>query len=88
MSHGAEVIADGCIHCYGPLRGRALAGARGDSKARIFTTDFGPELVSIAGIYRTYEQGIPENIAARAAHVRLVGQDEQQTLQAEPISFG
>lgn len=85
VSHGAEVIADGSIHCYGPLRGRALAGAQGDARARIFSTDFGPELVSIAGMYRTFEKGIPENVAGKPAQAWLHGQDDQQTLTIAPL---
>lgn len=85
MSNGAEVIADGSIHCYGPLRGRALAGAQGNTAARIVTTNFGPELVSIAGIYRTFEQGIPESVAGRAAHVRLSASGTEQKLGIEPL---
>ncbi|HRH74536.1 MAG TPA: septum site-determining protein MinC [Zoogloea sp.] len=85
MSPGSEVIADGCIHCYGPLRGRALAGARGDTSARIFSTNFGPELVSIAGVYRTFERGIPQAVAGRSAHVRLSGSDNLHTLEIMPL---
>jgi len=85
MSNGAEVIADGSIHCYGPLRGRALAGAQGNTAARIVTTNFGPELVSIAGIYRTFEQGIPESVAGRAAHVRLSASGTEQKLGIESL---
>lgn len=81
MSPGSEIIADGSIHVYGPLRGRALAGARGDTSARIFSTNFGPELVSIAGVYRTFERGIPQTVAGRTAQVRLTGSDSQHTLE-------
>ena len=56
VANGAEVIADGNIHIYGGLRGRAMAGAQGDEKARIFVSDFRPELVAIAGQYRVFEQ--------------------------------
>ena len=55
VSQGAEVIADGNVHVYGPLRGKAMAGARGDATARIFTTQLDPELVAIAGVYRVIE---------------------------------
>jgi septum site-determining protein MinC len=48
---GAEVIADGCVHVYGRLRGRAIAGARGDASARIFARQMEAELVAVAGIY-------------------------------------
>lgn len=60
VNSGAEVIADGSIHIYAPLRGRALAGASGNTQARIFTTQLEAELVSIAGIYRTFENGYPD----------------------------
>ena len=56
VANGAEVIADGNIHIYGSLRGRAMAGAQGDEKARIFVSDFRAELVAIAGQYRVFEQ--------------------------------
>jgi len=54
-ANGAEVIADGSIHVYGSLRGRAMAGAQGDESARIFCSDFRAELVAIAGHYRVFE---------------------------------
>lgn len=85
MSPGSEVIADGSIHCYGHLRGRALAGARGDTSARIFSTNFGPELVSIAGVYRTFERGIPQAVAGRGAQVKLTGSDNLHTLEITPL---
>lgn len=87
MSNGSEVIADGSIHCYGPLYGRVLAGAQGHSGARIITTNFGPELVSIAGIYRTFEQGIPANVAGKPATVRLAGTGTEQKLAIEPLQL-
>lgn len=87
MSNGAEVIADGSIHCFGPLRGRALAGAQGNPAARIVATNFGPELVSVAGVYRTFERGIPEPIAGRAAQVRLTTSGQDQTLDIAPLQL-
>lgn len=74
VSFGAEVIADGSIHVYAPLRGRAIAGARGDTSARIFSTCLEPQLVSIAGIYRTTETPLPDNVRGRPAQVRLDGE--------------
>lgn len=68
VSAGAEVIADGCIHVYGALRGRALAGVQGDTDARIFCRDFGAELVSIAGTYKVAED-IKETLLNRAVQV-------------------
>jgi septum site-determining protein MinC len=73
VNNGAELIADGSIHVYAPLRGRALAGASGNAEARIFTLSMEAELVSIAGIYRTFESGLPKDLAKNAAQVRLAG---------------
>lgn len=73
VNNGAEVIADGSIHVYAPLRGRALAGASGNANARIFALCMEPELVSIAGIYRTFENGFPKEHAKQAAQIRLDG---------------
>lgn len=87
LSNGAEVIADGNIHCYGPLRGRAIAGAQGDTSARILSSNFGPELVAIAGVYRTFEKGVPESVAAKGAQVRLRGTPDQQKLDIEPLQL-
>lgn len=56
VSPGAEVVADGCVHVYGVLRGRAIAGARGDTSARIFCRRFEAELVAVAGVYAVAEQ--------------------------------
>ncbi len=82
VSPGAEVIADGSIHCYGPLRGRAIAGAQGDHSARILASNFGPELVSIAGVYRTFERGIPESFAGKATQVQLSAADHTLNIEA------
>jgi septum site-determining protein MinC len=87
ISPGSEVIADGNIHCFGPLAGRALAGARGDASARIITTCFGPELVAVAGIYRTFERGVPENIAGRAVIVRMKPSAKNQSIVIEPLQI-
>jgi septum site-determining protein MinC len=74
VSFGAEVIADGSIHVYAPLRGRAIAGARGDIGARIFSSCMEPQLVSIAGIYRTTETPLPDAVVGKLAQVRLAGE--------------
>jgi septum site-determining protein MinC len=71
VNPGAEVIADGSIHVYAPLKGRALAGARGDVSARIFTTHLEAELVSIAGVYRTFDTALDAALARKPAQVRL-----------------
>jgi len=73
VNFGAEVLADGHIHVYAPLRGRAVAGARGNTEARIFSTCMEPQLVSIAGTYRTIDTALPTDVAAKPAQVRLAG---------------
>jgi septum site-determining protein MinC len=72
VNAGAEIIADGHIHVYAPLRGKAMAGARGNTEARIFALSLEAELISIAGIYRTSENPLPANIKGKPAQVRLV----------------
>ncbi|QOW23993.1 septum site-determining protein MinC [Lysobacter sp. H23M47] len=76
---GAEVISDGSVHIYGPLRGRALAGARGNEQARIFCREFHAELVAIAGHYKVLED-IPADLRGRPVQVWL--QDGQIHLAA------
>ncbi|MBE7367552.1 septum site-determining protein MinC [Ramlibacter pallidus] len=71
VNPGAEVIADGHIHVYAPLRGKAIAGARGDAQARILTLCLEPELVSIAGVYRTSENPLPPQLLGKPAQIRL-----------------
>jgi septum site-determining protein MinC len=71
---GAEVMADGCVHIYGALRGRALAGARGEKTARVFCREFNAELVSIAGVFRVFEV-IPADLAGQPVQARLKGDD-------------
>jgi septum site-determining protein MinC len=73
VNNGAEVIADGSIHIYAPLRGRALAGASGDVGARIFALSMEAELVSIAGMYRTFDDGLPKNLVQQPVQVSLDG---------------
>ena len=73
VSHGAEIIAEGHIHVYAPLRGRAVAGASGNIDARILCTCMEPELICIAGIYRTAEQSLPDDLIGKPAQVRLAG---------------
>lgn len=81
VSHGAEVIADGSIHVYAPLRGKAIAGATGDVNARIFATCMEPELISVAGIYQTTDPPLPVEVRGKSAQVRLDG----ETLVIEAI---
>jgi septum site-determining protein MinC len=74
VAAGAEVMADGCLHIYGPLRGRAMAGARGDAAARVFCQEFDSELVSIAGVFRVFET-IPAELAGMPVQAWLAGED-------------
>ncbi len=83
VSPGAEVIADGNIHVYGPLRGKAMAGAQGDENARIFATRLDAELVAVAGVYRVIEARLPTEVHDRAATVRL----EHGQLQLLPLAI-
>lgn len=71
VNPGAEVLADGHIHVYAPLRGKAIAGARGFTGARIFAQSMDPELISIAGVYRTSENPLPADVRGRPAQVSL-----------------
>ncbi len=80
VSKGAELIADGNIHIYGPMRGRALAGANGNLNARIFIHSMQAELVSVAGIYRTFEQELPTHLNHKAVQVFL--QDNRLVISA------
>ena len=75
VSEGAEVIADGNIHVYAPLRGRALAGESGDKAARIFAQSMQAELVSVAGIYRVFEQNLPPHLHKHAVKIELQEDD-------------
>jgi len=74
VAAGAEVMADGCVHIYGPLRGRVMAGAHGDTDARVFCQTFNAELVSIAGIFRVFET-IPPELAGVPVQAWLAGED-------------
>jgi len=78
VNMGAEVVADGNIHVYAPLRGKAMAGASGNTQARIFSLCLEPELISIAGVYRTSENPLPADVQGKPAQVRLSndGQDK------------
>lgn len=89
VSAGAEVIADGSIHIYAPLRGKALAGATGNAAARVFCTCFEAELVSVAGMYRTFEDGVPEKLRGQPVSVWLEdGSEEgQHLLRMEALSL-
>tara|TARA_B110000503_G_scaffold112062_2_gene167896 strand:+ start:292 stop:1038 length:747 start_codon:yes stop_codon:yes gene_type:complete len=82
VSQGAEVIADGNIHIYGPLRGKAMAGALGQTDARIFTTSLDAELLAIAGVYRVIEGALPSNVHRKPSMIYL----KDDVLSIEPLS--
>lgn len=77
---GAEVIADGNVHVYAPLRGRALAGVMGFEGARIFCKELRAELVSVAGLYRVSED-LPQDVQGASVQIRLAGRQ----LLIEPL---
>ena len=87
VNAGAEVIADGHIHIYAALRGKAIAGARGNSEARIFAQAMEPELISIAGIYRTSENALPKDVWGQAAQVSLQSGPEGDKLLVSPLKL-
>ncbi|MGE3919689.1 MAG: septum site-determining protein MinC [Gammaproteobacteria bacterium] len=78
VSHGAEILADGHIHVYGPVRGRVLAGVMGDSSARIFCKSLDAELISIAGRYK-----VSENIPSteQDAYIQILLDDDQLKIE-------
>ena len=80
VSSGAEVMADGHIHIYGALRGRALAGVKGKREARVFCQQMDAELVAVAGHYR-----ISENIAAQYKDKAVQVFLDQEDLCIEPL---
>ena len=80
VSQGAELIADGNIHVYAPMRGRALAGAGGNRNARIFIHSMQAELVSVAGIYRNFEQDLPDHLHKKPVQISL--QDDRLVISA------
>jgi septum site-determining protein MinC len=84
VNPGAEIAADGNIHVYGTLRGKAMAGARGNVNARIFALNLDPELVSIAGVYRTSENPLAPDVRGKCAQVRL-SDDGQEKLLFEAL---
>ena len=85
VNPGAEVIADGHIHVYAPLRGRAIAGARGNADARVFALSMEPELISIAGLYGTGETPLLAAVWGKPTQVRLAAASEGNRLVFDPL---
>ena len=82
VSPGAEVIADGHVHVYGTLGGRAIAGARGRRDAGIFTLELRAELVAVSGIYRTFEDGVPAQHAGKPVRISLEADADTLSMRA------
>ncbi|WP_416547082.1 septum site-determining protein MinC [Limnohabitans sp. DCL3] len=87
VNAGAEVIADGHIHVYGALRGKAIAGARGNTQAKIFAQVMEPELISIAGVYRTSENALPQDVWGQVAQVSLQSGPDGDKLLISALKF-
>ncbi|WP_291917625.1 septum site-determining protein MinC [Limnohabitans sp.] len=85
VNAGAEVIADGHIHIYGTLRGKAIAGARGNGDAQIFAQVMEPELISIAGVYRTSENPLSKDVLGKPAQVSLQSGPDGDKLLITPL---
>ncbi|RKG37065.1 septum site-determining protein MinC [Acinetobacter rongchengensis] len=83
INSGSEVIASGNIHIYGSVRGRVIAGAGGNTAARIFCHSLEAELVSIAGTYCVADD-IPQDVVKKAVHIHL---NDQQELVFEALQF-
>ena len=82
VSDNAEIIASGNIHVYSEARGRLIAGNNGNKKSRIFVMKFNPVLISIAGIYRTLDSKLPDNIHNKSVQVFL---GEKERLNIVPL---
>jgi len=82
VSPGAEVIADGHVHVYGTLGGRAIAGARGRRDAGIFTLELRAELVAVSGIYRTFEDGVPAQHTGKPVRISLEADADTLSMRA------
>ena len=87
VNAGAEVIADGHIHVYGILRGKAIAGARGNVHAQIFAQVMEPELISIAGVYRTSENPLSKDVLGKPAQVVLQSGPDGDKLLITPLKI-
>lgn len=87
VNAGAEVISDGHIHVYGTLRGKAIAGARGNGDAQIFAQVMEPELISIAGVYRTSENPLPKDVLGKNAQVSLHSGPDGDKLLFTPFNI-
>jgi septum site-determining protein MinC len=86
VNAGAELIADGHIHVYAPLRGRAIAGAMGNIHARVFAMSMASEMIGIAGIYDTGDQPLHKSVFGKPAQISLASGPEGSRLVVEEIN--
>lgn len=82
VAHGAEVIASGNIYVHGPLRGKAIAGAKGNANAFIIATEFDAELIAIAGVYSVIEEPTANPHHKQSVLIQLEG----ESLKFDPLS--
>jgi septum site-determining protein MinC len=85
VSYGAEVKADGDIHLYAPMRGRAHAGAQGRKDARIYCHSLQAQVLAIAGVFRTTDEPLPDGVAGQPAVVRLHSDEQGERLDIERL---
>jgi septum site-determining protein MinC len=85
VSYGAEVKADGDIHLYAPMRGRAHAGARGRKDARIYCHSLQAQVLGIAGVFRTTDEPLPDGVAGQPALVRLHSDEQGERLEIDRL---
>jgi septum site-determining protein MinC len=85
VSYGAEVKADGDIHLYAPMRGRAHAGAQGRKDARIYCHSLQAQVLAIAGVFRTTDEPLPDGVAGQPAVVRLASDETGERLEIDRL---
>lgn len=86
VNAGAELIADGHIHVYAPLRGKAFAGATGNTDARVFAMSMASQMIGIAGIYDTGDHPLHESVFGRPAQISLISGPHGNRLVVDEIS--
>ncbi len=80
IASGADVVAGGSIHIYGTLRGRAFAGAHGETQARIFCRRLEAELLAVGEVYLTADQ-IETNVRGRSVQAWI----EHESIRIAPL---
>lgn len=85
VNAGAELISDGHIHVYAPLRGKAFAGAAGNTTARVFAMSMASQMIGIAGIYDTGDHPVHESLYGRPAQISLISGPHGNRLVVDEI---